>query len=81
MRLILNHILMNRLFLLSLFDIAIISWISWYESGIEYEPLLDFEEGKTLITNYVSVVGLYLILCVVHLNICMFYLYVIKEKE
>ena len=174
MRLILKYILVNRLFLLSLFDIAIISWIPWYESGIEYEPLLDFEHkvltemglptipldetiyntmivsvfintvvvlfdlvkmrkqklfkydliiafvylscalscmlfggyylstrictgiineynalfqipifvfGKALITNYVSVIGLYIILCIVHLNICMFYLYMIKEKE
>lgn len=174
MRLILKHILVNRLFLLSLFDIAIISWISWYENDIEYEPLLDYEHkiltemglptiplnetiyntmivsvlintvvvlfdlvrmrkqklfkydliiafvyftcalscmlfggyyfstricmgvineynallqipifvfGKALITNYVSVIGLYIILCIVHLNICMFYLYTIKEKE
>ena len=174
MRSILNRMLTNRLFLLSLFDIAIISWIPWYESGIEYEPLLDFEHkiltemglptipldetiynimiasvfintvvvlfdlvkmrkqklfkydliiafvyfscalscmsfggyylstrictgiineynalfqipifvfGKALITNYVSVIGLYIILCIVHLNICMFYLYMIKEKE
>ena len=43
MRSILKHLLKNRIVILSVFDIAIIFWIAWYESRIEYERLLENE--------------------------------------
>lgn len=36
-----NNILRDRILLLCILDILVIFWIIWYESGIQYEPLLD----------------------------------------
>ena len=37
----LKYLISNRIALLSVFDVAIIIWIAWYEGRIEYEPLLE----------------------------------------
>ena len=41
MKSILRYLINNRIALLSVFDVAIIIWIAWYEGGIKYEPLLE----------------------------------------
>ena len=43
MKSILNSLINNRIVILCVFDIAIVFWILWYESGIQYEPLLEVE--------------------------------------
>lgn len=35
--------LKNKLVVLSVFDVAIVFWIAWYEKGIEYEQLLEIQ--------------------------------------
>lgn len=41
MKSILKYLIYNRIALLSVFDVAIIIWIAWYEGGMKYEPLLE----------------------------------------
>lgn len=51
MKSILKYLLTNRVAILCVFDIAIIIWIAWFESCIQYEPLLDNSlniDGATL---------------------------------
>ena len=43
MKSILNSLINNRIVILSVFDIAIVFWILWYEGCIQYEPLLEVE--------------------------------------
>ena len=43
MKSILKCLLMSRLIILSICDLIVVLWISWYDSGIEYEALLDVE--------------------------------------
>lgn len=43
MKSILKDLINNKIVILSIFDIAIVFWILWYESGIQYEPLLEVE--------------------------------------
>ena len=43
MKSILNSLINNRIVILSVFDIAIVFWILWYEGRIQYEPLLEVE--------------------------------------
>lgn len=40
MKSILKYLINNRIALLSVFNVAIIFWIAWYEGEIKYEPLL-----------------------------------------
>lgn len=39
-----NNILRDRILLLCILDILVIFWIIWYESGIQYEPPLDYSD-------------------------------------
>jgi hypothetical protein len=48
MKSILKYLTKNRIALLSVFDIAIVIWIAWYERGIEYERLLDTQYAVLL---------------------------------
>lgn len=51
MKSILKNLLTNRVAILCVFDIAIIIWIAWFDSCIQYEPLLDNSlniDGPTL---------------------------------
>ena len=49
MKLILKYLSKNRLFILCILDIAVILWIAWYESRIQYEPVLDYNlKSETL---------------------------------
>lgn len=41
MKSILKYLINNRIALLIVFNVAIIIWITWYEGGMEYEPLLE----------------------------------------
>ena len=41
MKSILKYLINNRIALLIEFNVAIIIWITWYEGGMEYEPLLE----------------------------------------
>jgi Ni,Fe-hydrogenase I cytochrome b subunit len=43
MKSILKHLGNHIIWILSIFDIAIVFWILWYEGGIQYEPLLEEE--------------------------------------
>lgn len=40
----LNNILRDRILLLCILDILVIFWIIWYESQIQYEPPLDYND-------------------------------------
>ena len=48
MKSILKYLLKNRILILSVIDIALIIWIIWYESRIQYEALPDcnYNMGK-----------------------------------
>lgn len=50
MRLTHNPRLSDRLLILCVMDILVIFWILWYESRIQYEPLLDYSLAKDVKT-------------------------------
>ena len=45
MKSILKYLLTNRIVILSVFNLAVVFWIVWYEGHIQYEPLLELERG------------------------------------
>ena len=51
MKSILKYLLKNRILILSVIDIALIFWIIWYESRIQYEALPDcnYNMGKKIL--------------------------------
>ena len=48
MKSILKVIFNNKIVILCVFDVAIIFWIVWYESRIQYEPLLEVDYNMLL---------------------------------
>lgn len=48
MKSILKYVLKNRIVILSVIDIAIIFWIIWFESRIQYEAPFDFNNLEPL---------------------------------
>lgn len=49
MKLTLKYLLKNRVVILSVIDIVIILWIIWFERGIQYEPPLNYNMGRTIL--------------------------------
>ena len=49
MKSILKYLLKNSVVILSVIDIALIIWIIWFESRIQYEALLDYNKGRKIL--------------------------------